>query len=314
MDYILSVEGYNINHLAANLSWSSNQDTMGQSLSFELPFDINNGLLPPPFVKVGDKVTLKYKSQIIFFGIVESEGANGRSPRSFTCYDLSYYLNESTLTIQFRNKPAIDCIKEICKRFGIKCTVANLPFKITKVYIAEKVSDILRDILDICSKRSAKKYRLEMRGDALTVFNWRDIKVNVDMQTLHNPSRTTSMAGMKNSVEIVSGDEKKVKVAATVKDSNSIKKYGLLHHSEQIDEKEKAKAKQVADNLLKEFNRLSVEGTVSFVGNHEARAGRIITLDEPITGFKGDYNIKDAQHSISGGIHLMTLNLEVLNG
>lgn len=312
MDFILSVEGYDISHLAANLSWSSNQDVLTQSLSFELPFDITNGLLPKPFVKAGDMVTLKYKSQIVFFGIVETEVTNGRNPRSYTCYDLAYYLSESTLTIQFNNKPADECIKDICGRFGITCTVASIPFKVKKIYKTQTVVDIIRDILSMAEKHNGKKYRLEMRGNVLTIFAWKDIYINVDMDFLHEPTKRTTINGMKNSIEIVSGDEKKMKVLASAKDSGNIKKYGLLHHSESIDDKEKAKAKQVAETLLNELNRLTVEGSVKLLGNHEARAGRLIRLNEPITGLVGDYNIKDAQHSINGGIHLMTLNLEVV--
>lgn len=311
MDYILSVEGYEMNHIAANLSWSSNADTLGQSLNFEMPFDESGSLLPKAFIKVGDKVTLKYRSQVIFFGIVEGEDANGRQPRKYTCFDLAFYLNKSSMTIQFNNKPASECLKEICSKFNIKTTITSIPTKIKKIYKSQTVSEIIKDILLISEQKSGKKYRFEMRGDTFTVFVWRDLKINVAMEWLHNPQRSLSIGEMKNSVEIVSGDEKKTKIVATVQDTASIRKYGLLQHSESIDDKEKAKAKQVANNLLKELNKVQQSGSVSLLGNHEARAGRLITLNEPITGLIGDYYIKDAQHSISNGIHLMTLGLEV---
>lgn len=311
MDYILSVEGYELNHIAANLSWSSNADTLGQSLNFEMPFDETGSLLPKAFIKVGDKVTLKYRSQVIFFGIVEGEDANGRQPRKYTCFDLAFYLNKSSMTIQFNNKPASECLKEICSKFNIKTTITSIPTKIKKIYKSQTVSEIIKDILLISEQKSGKKYRFEMRGDTFTVFVWRDLKINVAMEWLHNPQRSLSIGDMKNSIEIVSGDEKKTKIVATVRDAVSIRKYGLLQHSESIDDKEKAKAKQVANNLLKELNKVQQSGSVSLLGNHEARAGRLITLNEPVTGLIGDYYIKDAQHSISNGIHLMTLGLEV---
>ena len=312
MDYTLSVEGYAVNHIASNLAWSSNTDTLGQSLSFEMPFDETGGLLPKPFVELGDKVTLHYKSKIIFFGIVEGEEASGITPRKYNCFDLAFYLNKSTLTIQFNNKPADDCINEICKKFGIKCAVTSIPTKIKKIYKSETVSEILKDILTIAEKQNGKRYRFEMRGDTLTVFAWKDIYVEANIEWISNPQRSQSIGSMKNSVEIVSGDEKKIKVMASVKDNSSIKKYGLLHHSESIDDKEKSKAKQVANNLLKELNKTQESGSVQLLGNYEARAGRLIKLNEPITGLKGDYYIKDANHSISNGIHLMTLGLEVV--
>lgn len=312
MSYKLYVNGKSIEGLAGNLSWSSNSDTLGQSLSFEMPFDIQGKLIPKPFVQLGDKVSLMYKSTNVFFGIVEGEDANGRSPRKYSCFDLAFYLNKSTLTIQFNNKPADACINELCKKFGIKCNVTGIPTKIKKIYKEEAVSDILKDILSIAEKQSGKKYRFEMRGDTLTVFVWKDMHVKVNVQYISDPQRSLSIGNMKNSIEIISGDEKKFKVEASVKDDGSIKKYGLLHHSEAIDDKEKSKAKQVAQNLLKELNKIQEDGSVSLLGNYEARAGRLITLDEPITGLKGDYYIKDASHTLNNGIHLMTLGLGVV--
>lgn len=312
MDFILSVEAYELNHIATNLSWSSNAETLGQSLNFEMPFDETGSLLPKAFIKVGDKVTLKYKSKVVFFGIVEGEQASGRSPRKYTCFDLAFYLNKSTMTIQFNGKSASECLKEICSRFNIKTTITPIPTKIKKIYKSQTVSDIIKDILLISEQKSGKRYRFEMRGDTFTVFVWRDLKVNVAMEWLHNPQRSLSIGEMKNSVEIVSGDEKKIKVVASVKDNASIKKYGLLHHSESIDDKEKSKAKQVANNLLKELNKIQENGSVSLLGHYEARAGRIISLEEKVTGLVGDYYIKDAQHSITNGVHLMTLGLEVI--
>lgn len=312
MDFILSVEGYNLNHIASNLSWSSNSDTLGQSLTFEMPFDETGGLLPKAFIKLGDKVTLQYKSKIVFFGIIEGEESNGRAPKKYNCFDLAFYLNKSTLTIQFNNKPADDCFNEVCKKFGIKCEITSIPTKIKKIYKTETVSEILKDILSIAEKQTGKKYRFEMRGDKLTVFVWNDIYLKANVEWISNPQRSLSIGNMKNSIEIVSGDEKKIKVMASAKDNTSIKKYGLLHHSESIDDKEKSKSKQVANNLLKEFNKIQESGSVSLLGNYEARAGRLIKLDEPITGLKGDYYIKDASHTISNGIHLMSLGLEVV--
>lgn len=312
MSFSLLVNNKSIIEIAGNLSWSSNSDTLGQHLSFEMPFDVDGKLLPKRFIKIGDKVTLKYKSKVVFFGIVISEERAGRSPVQYDCFDLAFYLNKSSLTVQYNNKPADDCIKELCQKFNIKCNVTSIPTKVKKIYKEETVSDILADILTIATKQSGKKYRFEMRGDTLTVFVWRDVHVKVNAEWISEAQLSRSMEEMKNSIEIVLGDEKKVKVVANSKDNNSVKKYGLLHHSEEIDDKEKSKAKKVADNLLKELNRIQEEASVSLLGNYEARAGRLITINEPITGLTGDYLIVDAQHTLSNGIHLMSLSLEAV--
>lgn len=311
MSYKLYANGVDITQLAGELNWSSDVDTLGQSLSFSVPFDKDGKLLPKPFVNVGDKIKLSYKSDDIFFGIVVDEDRGGRSPIKFNCFDLAFYLNENVLTIQFNDIPAKQAIEELCGKIGIKCTVANISIKIKKIYKAQAVSEILKDILTICSEQSGIKYRFEMRGDTLVVFHWKDIKVNANVEWISNPTRKFTLTGMKNRIEIVSADEKTTKVLAKVEDAANVAKYGLLTQSQTIDEKEEGKAQTVANNLLKELNKMKEEGSVSLIGNYQARAGRLITLNEPVTGLSGDFLIKSAQHTLSNGIHLMSLNLEV---
>lgn len=311
MSYKLFANGRDITELAGSLSWSSDTDTLGQSLSFAVPFDNEGKLFPKPFINVGDKIALRYKSKEIFFGIVVDEDRNGRNPIKFECFDLAFYLNENTITIQFNNIPANQAIEELCKRVGIKCNVVGISVKIKKIYKAQAVSEILKDILQIAEQQSGIKYRFEMRSDTLVVFRWKDIHVKANVEWISNPTRKRSLSGMKNRVEIVSGDEKKTKVLAKVEDAKNIAEYGLLTHSQTIDEKEEGKAKSVATNLLKELNKIQEEGSVSLLGNYEARAGRLITLNEPITGLEGDFLIKSANHTLNNGIHLMSLNLVV---
>lgn len=311
MTYKLYANGIDITELAGGLSWSSDTDTLGQSLSFSVPFDKDGTLLPKPFVNVGDKIALRYKTEDIFFGITVDEDRNGRSPIKFTCFDLAFYLNENIITIQFNDIPANQAIEELCKKVGIKCTVVGISVKIKKIYKAQAVSEILKDILKISEEQSGIKYRFEMRGDTLVIFQWKDIRVKANVEWISNPTRKRSLSGMKNRVEIVSGDEKTIKVLAQVEDAKNIADYGLLTHSQTIDEKEEGKAQTVAANLLKELNRIQEEGSVALIGNYEARAGRLITLNEPITGLEGDFLIKSANHTLNNGIHLMSLGLVV---
>lgn len=312
MTYKLSVEGKSIEGIAGNLSWSSDSETLGQSLSFEMPFDKDGGLFPTAFIEPGNKVTLRYNSDLVFFGVVVDEDADAEKPRKYTCFDLAFYLNKSSVTMQFNNVSATVAIEELCKKFNIKCAVTAIPTKIKKIYKSTVVSEVLKDILTIAEEKTGNKYRFEMQGDTLVIFMWKDRHVKVETKWISNPKRSRSIENMKNSIEIVSGDEKKTKLLATAKDDASIKKYGLLQESHTIDDKEKGTAKTVAANLLKELNRIQEEGSVSLLGNYEVRAGRLITIKEPYTGLQGDYYIKNASHTISNGIHLMNLSLGVV--
>ena len=311
MSYKLYANAVDITHLAGNLTWSSDTDTLGQSLNFEMPFDVDGVLMPKPFIHPGDKIALRYNNNEVFFGIVVDEDRNGRQPIKYSCFDLAFYLNKNVITVQFNGISAKQAIEELCSKVGIKCNVVNIPVSIKKIYKAQAVSEILKDILTISEQQNGVKYRFEMRGDVLTIFHWKDIRVNANVEWISNPTRKLSISDMKNRVEVVSGDEKTTKIVASASDNNNVRKYGLLTHTETIDEKELGKARTVAANLLKEMNRIKEENAVSLIGNYEARAGRIITLNERITGMSGDYLIKSVSHTYNNGIHLMNLNLEV---
>lgn len=311
MSYRLYLNGELINHAAINLAWSSNKDTLGQELTFDMPFD-DTRRFPTAEVKPNDKVSLIYDSELIFFGSIIDVEYTGRNPRKCYCLDLAFYLNKSKVTKQFNKINADEALRELLKPFGIKNNITNIPVEISKIYKAQEVSEIIKDILQIAEQQTGKKYRFEMRGDTFVVFVWTDIYAEVDVQWIENPTRKLSMENMKNRIEIVADNEKSTKVVAVEEDSNSIKTYGLLQESQTISEKDLPKAKTVAQNLLNDLNRLQESGSVNLLGDYRARAGRVITLNEPITGLQGDYFITDAQHNISNGIHTMTLTLEVV--
>lgn len=51
--------------------------------------------------------------------------------------------------------------------------------------------------------------------------------------------------------------------------------------------------------------------SVTMLGDITVRAGRILELNEPVTGLIGKYLILDVTHTVQGGVHTMTLGLEV---
>lgn len=74
---------------------------------------------------------------------------------------------------------------------------------------------------------------------------------------------------------------------------------------------EKAKAKSIAKEKLAELGKVFEENSVELPGDDRFRAGRLFEISEPITGMSGTYLITDVTHTISKGIHTMSLGLEV---
>lgn len=304
------VKNKNITRYVGDLSWTSDSETLGVQLNFNVAYsDVNR--FPKNLVSNGDILSLKYNGESIFVGVVIDVDIDGRNPRGITCMDFAFYLNKNDTIIQFNNVVAHNAIKKLLGKFGIACTVDAMPVNITKIYKGEKVSEILKDIIEIVTTKTGVKYVMEMRKDVLFIGKQKDLVVTANTKYIINPKRKLSIQDMKNVIHVVSDAENAVTISATAQDQNSIKKYGRLQMVHQVSDEELSSSKHIANQLLKEYNKIFEENSVELIGNNNVRAGRILKIVEPITGMNGYYFIKNAKHTVSGGVHMMALSLEV---
>lgn len=304
------VNNKNITKYVGDLEWSSDVDTLGVSLNFSVAYsDVNN--FPKNLVKNGDTVLMKNNGVTLFVGIAVDVDIDGRNPRGITCFDFAFYLNKNDEIIQFNKVLAHNAIKKLLGKYSIKHVIADMPIKITKIYKGEKVSDIIKDILEIVSSKNGTKCRMEMRGAVLYIVKEKDLVVKANTKYIMNPKRKLSIQDMKNIIKVVSDSEKVIKISATAQDKNSIKKYGRLQMVHQVSKEELSSSKNIANQLLKQYNKIFEENSVDLFGSDNVRAGRILKIVEPVTGMNGNYLIKNAKHTVSNGIHMMSLSLEV---
>ena len=304
------VNNKNITKYVGDLSWSSDIDTLGVSLNFSVAYaDVNN--FPKNLVKNGDIVSMKNNGVNLFTGIAIDVDIDGRNPRGITCFDFAFYLNENDVIIQFNNVVAHTAIKRLLNKFGIAHSIDAMPVNITKIYKGEKVSEIIKDIIEMVAAKTGVKYRMEMRNNVLFIMKQKNLIVTANTKYIINPKRKLSIKEMRNVIQVVSDGENVVKVSATAEDKNSIKKYGRLQMVHQVSDEELSSAKNIANQLLKQYNKIFEENSVDLIGSDNVRAGRILKIVEPITGMNGNYLIKNAKHTVSGGVHMMSLSLEV---
>ena len=115
---------------------------------------------------------------------------------------------------------------------------------------------------------------------------------------------------MRNSILITSDDEKSSKINATAKDTQNISKYGLLQEVMNVDKKNNSQAKQIANNKLKELNRVQQDISFNLLGNDELRSGRILTIENALFNLSGKYLIKSSNHTYVNYIHKCSVTLE----
>ena len=316
---------FDIIKLVGNLSWRDNIDTLGMELTFDLANN-NEKYFPKIEIDMKEHILLKNTNgKEIFRGKIVDEGENGRFNRSYIAYDYAFYLNKSKIIKQFNKIKASEAIKQLCNTFNVPIgNIVEIKTLINKIYKDKTVAEIIKDILDQATNELKIKYRLEMRDSKLYIEKYEDLLINPKLQLFAQPdirltdvigsniSRNRSIEELKNSILITSGNEESSRIIATAKDEQSIKDFGLLQEIESVEDKDIAQARNIANNKLKELNKTQEDISIELLGHDDVRAGRILNLDESITGIKGKYLIKDCTHTYKNHIHLMQLQLGVV--
>lgn len=307
----------NITPLIGTINWRGNVDELGDEISFDIAFNDAKHFPKNP-CDIGDMVVLKNDDYEITRALIVDESRNGRGPIGYTAFDFAFYLNKSNAIYQFNKMAADQCIGKILKDFGVQVgNIVSMPVKIDKIFPDDLVSDIIREIIDITEKKLGVKYLMEMRQGKLFIERQKDLVIKASFMigekkydatdAIMNPSKKRSISDMVNSIQVVGNNDKLV---LTKSDNAMLNKYGKLQKVVKLDQKEKLSAALIAQNELKELSRITEEISIELIGDDRVRAGRLFELVEPITGIKGTSLIKDVNHTISGGIHTMSLGLE----
>lgn len=301
---------HDFTELVDAFSWSSDIDTLGSQLSFGL------ATVPgQPTIYAGDILSLTNNGAELFRGVVADDDGS-RAAKSITAYDFAWYLNESSVPVQFKKARADNAIKQLCTKAGVPAgAIASMATPITKIYKTEKVADAIRDIIAQHEKAVGVKMRMEMLTGKLTIYKWGDIIISPQYTLAANvaPVKVTdaygdgwnlkrSLSGMINSVVAIQGGK-----YITVQDTQSVGAYGLLQEVIEIDAGQNPRTQ--AQNLLNEKNVIPEDLTLPLLGDDSMIAGRILTLPAEISG---NWLIKSAAHDVAANIHTCNVTLKRL--
>ncbi|MCI1615452.1 XkdQ/YqbQ family protein, partial [Heyndrickxia oleronia] len=252
----------NITPLIGPLSWRSNKDELGDEIGFDISFN-DTKFFPKNPCDLGDIVILKNKKEITRAVLVD-EDKGGRNPIRYSGFDYAFFLNKSNAIYQFNNIAADQAIKKILNDFNVPIgNIVSMPVKINKIFNDIKVSDIIKQIIEIVQQKQGQKYLMEMRQGKFFIEKQKDLIIKgsfklfetgspYDLTTaISNPSKRRSITEMINSIQVVGNNDK---IVLEKSDSAMVKKYGKLQKVIKLDQKEKKSAEQIAKN---ELNALS---------------------------------------------------------
>ena len=321
--YKVIIKDKDVSDIIGNLTWRDTVDTLGVEVDFELPINRYGKKFEFLYdITLGAPIQiLNDKGEVLVQAIIVTETPNGKIT-SFTAYDMAWYLNKSTVIKQFKKMIGNDCVKSLCSEIGIKVEVSGLDTKIDKIYKDKAVSEVIKDIIEQCSQFNSKKFFIEFNNGILKVMPYQKIKVvgQYEMQknkfinineNIGGVSLSKSIVDMKNSVLVVTENKGAIRTIGQEQDTKSIEKYGKLQEVVTLDEKEFSKANLVAKNELKKLNRITEDFSIDVLGDDNVKSGRVIDVDLPLFNLKGEYLIKESNHTISNHIHKISLKLEV---
>ena len=321
--YKVIIKDKDVTDIIGNLTWRDTVDTLGVEVDFELPINRYDEKFEFLYdITLGDPIQiLNAKGEVLVQAIIVTETPNGKIT-SFTAYDMAWYLNKSTVIKQFKKMIGNDCVKSLCKEIGIDVEVSGLDTKIDKIYKDKAVSEVIKDIIEQCSQFNSKKFFIEFDKNKLIVSPYKKIKVfgtfeiqkdkfiNIN-ENIGGVSLSKSIVDMKNSVLVITENKGAIRTIGEEQDSKSIEKYGKLQEVVTLDEKEFSKANLVAKNELKKLNKITEDFSIDVLGDDNVKSGRVIDIDLPLFNLKGEYLIKESNHTISNHIHKISLKLEV---
>lgn len=306
----------NVTSLIGNVTWGSSIEELGQHLEFDVAFS-DTKLFPKNPLDLGQVLFLRNGNDEIIRGLLVDETKNGRQPIHYTCLDGAFRLNNSKAVYQF-NIATDRALRKIFTDINLSIgNIVSIPTRIKKIYVNKSLAEIIKDILEQAQLDQGVKYRMEMRAGKVFIERQTNLLIKATFKlasnlslndgqfSISNPSRNRSIMDMKNSVQIVQEN----KVIQTTKNQKLIDDYGLLQDVVEVQEKDIAQARNIAKNILKDFGRIIETNSLEMIGDYRVRAGRTLEINEPVTGMKGIYLIKSVEHTLKGGIHLMSLEL-----
>lgn len=300
-----------------SLSWTDSMDSLGVEFSFTFPYSYWDSQFKNK-LQLGDLIIIKSGKKEITRGIITQTPINGDDYRG---YDYAFYLNKSEAIFQCKKIGASKAITQLLARYGVPIgEIPKLTTAINKLYKDIAVSEIIKSILSEVHDETGKSYRMEMTRGKFCIRRSGYIKIKpkyvdelgekVSCTKACSVTGTRSIEDMRNQIIIAGTGDKKAQIKATVKDSKSIKKYGLLSQVETVEKTNQAKAKQKGKNLLKKLNKKTVSFTCEMPGSTIIRAGRKIYFNRPEAGIKGWYKVKSATHNVTEGIYTVSLEME----
>ena len=307
------VKGQEVTNVGG-LEWSDDLENSADTISFTTDVQIVPG---SQFALIDEN-----SGSTVMSGIISEYSQSERDKFNYSGYDFGFFLNHNSIVRQFNGIKISDAIATLCREFNIPVgEIPEMTATVKKIYKNVLLSDCIKELIELAqTKMNIDYYYMTSSSGKFNIKKYEVIEdlsayiaktyTMLSQNLIQNPNITVSMEDLRNQVVIVDSSSDTVSKKITLKDDESIKKYGLLQHVEEVDKDSANNYSKLAESKLAELNKLTTTLSLTMLGDYRMRKGVIMPINNVLFNIQGDFLIKSSRHSISDTKEFVTVNLE----
>lgn len=309
LDYFLTMGNVRIDNFGS-LSWSDDIDSYTTIVKF------NSQIL----FEVGRQFFLNNGNNQLLRCIITDISFDRDLIYSYTAYDFGFYLSKNEVTIQFRNESIRNAITRLLNSVNIPIgNILGVAGQVSNNYRKQTVQAVINDLLTLATGQTGINYAVDCRNGSVNIRPYEFIEdITGDLsnilqinsaENLGNVKVTSSMQDMKNRILVYTGDDKNSQIVARANREESERQFGILQEILEPD-KDERNYNVIAQNRLREVNRITNKLDVEMLGDDRIQKGTLIRLRDERTNINGIFVVRSCVHKIDNGIHTVDCNLE----
>lgn len=282
----------------------------------------------------GDWIELynSVNKETVFYGVIFKVSQNGEENFKYIGYDTGIYLEKNEIVKQFKKKKISQAMREVCKNGLIQDGIfPDIDLLVTNVYQKKTLSEILKDLYKIAVEKGyTDNYFFDCKNRKVNLL---ECKENNDLRGyiadlysiksfdfIKTCEKSSSIENLKNRVQIYTSNTANKDNAGKCKytlpkepDSESIKKYGLLNHIEEIDSSTKQNYEKLAETKLEQLDVVKDEISFTVYGDNRLKTGVITHIENKTFKINTSYKITSTKHTINGTVETVDMTVEKFN-
>lgn len=300
--------------IVKSVNWSGDIKQAARKLVVELS---NTGDLRELYMKLqkGGELRFLLDDQELFRGVLFADEIDSKGQMSLTAYDENIYLTKSKDTKIFRGQTASAVVKRLCNEFSIPMgEVQDTGYVIPKLVLRDKtLFEMMVTALTESEKQNGQRFWITSRKGKLQVLARKEQKGKWVLENgvnLLGASYSQSIEETRTQIKVIGEDGKKKELSASAKDSELIRKFGVMQHLEKPDQAmTSSQMEQRAKQLLKDLATIEDQARIECLGIADVVSGSCVYVKESVTGILGGYYVSADEHHFEHGKHMMSLTL-----